>query len=109
MRLLNGETLKVNPNNLPGKAVDYGRYLVISLGTGTSKKEMKYTANMAAKWGVLGWLYCEGNSPLVDSFTQASGDMVDIHLSVLFQTVHSQHNYLRIQVCLNQVTFAVKV
>lgn len=99
MRLLNGETFKVKPDCLPPKAVDYGRYLVISLGTGTSKKEMKYTAKMAAKWGIFGWLYCEGSCPLVDSFTQASGDMVDIHMSVLFQTVQSQHNYLRIQVC----------
>ncbi|XXG86599.1 hypothetical protein AAC387_Pa11g1461 [Persea americana] len=97
IRLLNGETFKVKPDYLPPKAVDYGRYLVISLGTGTSKKEMKYSAKMAAKWGIFSWLYCEGSCPLVDSFSQASGDMVDIHMSVLFQTVQSQHNYLRIQ------------
>lgn len=99
MRVLNGETFKVKPDSLPPKVVDDGRYLVISLGTGTSKKYMKYTAKMAAKWGIFGWLYCEGSCPLVDSFTQASGEMVDIHMSVLFQTVQSQHNYLRIQVC----------
>ena len=78
--------------------MDYGRFLVISIGTGSPKSEQKYNAKMAAKWGVLGWLLHGGSTPLVDVFTQASADMVDFHISVVFQALHSEDNYLRIQV-----------
>ncbi|XP_010059970.2 patatin-like protein 2 [Eucalyptus grandis] len=78
------------------KPMDYRRFLVISLGTGTSKVEGKYTAHEAAKWGVLGWL-TSGGSPLIDVFSQASADMVDFHLSAVFQALNLQDNYLRIQ------------
>ncbi|KAI8549876.1 hypothetical protein RHMOL_Rhmol06G0059100 [Rhododendron molle] len=79
------------------KQLDYARLLVISLGTGAHKEEEKYDANGAAKWGLLGWLTNSGSTPLVDVFTQASADMVDYHLSVIFQALHSEKNYLRIQ------------
>ena len=78
--------------------MDYGRFLVISIGTGSPKSEQKYNAKMAAKWGVLGWLLHGGSTPLVDVFMQASADMVDFHISVVFQALHSEDNYLRIQV-----------
>ncbi|XP_077239991.1 patatin-like protein 2 isoform X2 [Tasmannia lanceolata] len=91
------EILMKNQDFLDIKATDYGKLLVISLGTGSAKQEEKYSANMAAKWGVLGWLYNSGATPLIDSFSQASADMVDIHNSVLFQALHSECNYLRIQ------------
>ncbi|KAF8023117.1 hypothetical protein BT93_F0574 [Corymbia citriodora subsp. variegata] len=80
----------------PIKPMDYRRFLVISLGTGTRKPEGKYTAPEAAKWGVLGWLTC-GGSPLIDVFCHASADMVDYHLSAMFQALHLHDNYLRIQ------------
>ncbi|PKI57165.1 hypothetical protein CRG98_022455 [Punica granatum] len=76
--------------------LDYAQFLVLSLGTGSSKAEKKYSAEKAAKWGVLGWLTTGGSTPLVDVFTQASADMVDIHVSTVFQALHS-NNYLRIQ------------
>ena len=78
--------------------LNYDRFLVISIGTGSSKTEQKYDAKMAAKWGTLGWSLRGGSSPLVDVFSQASADMVDFHISVIFQALHSEHNYLRIQV-----------
>lgn len=78
-----------------------GRFLVISLGTGSQKQENVYNANDAANWGVLGWLNHSGSSPLVDVFTQASGDMVDLLLPSALQALHSQENYLRIQVLTN--------
>ena len=93
------EIFKQNPNFFPIKPTDYGRFLVISLGTGAAKVEEKYSATSAAKWGVLGWLVNGGSSPLIDSFTHSSGDMVDFHLSVTFQALNSEQNYLRIQVC----------
>ncbi|KAK6939565.1 Patatin-like phospholipase domain [Dillenia turbinata] len=86
-----------NPDFFPIKPMDYGRFLVISIGTGSSKIEKKYDAKRASKWGVLGWLLAGGNTPLVDVFMQGSADMVDIHISVVFQALHSQKNYLRIQ------------
>ncbi|KAL6982875.1 Proteolipid protein 2 [Sarracenia purpurea var. burkii] len=79
------------------KKMNYGRLLVISLGTGTTKSEEKYDADDAAKWGLLGWLTNDGSTPLIDVFSQASSDMVDFHLNVVFQALHSENNYLRIQ------------
>jgi hypothetical protein len=43
------------PTSFPVKPVDYGRFLVLSLGTGLAKQE-KYKAPEAAKWGLLNWL-----------------------------------------------------
>ncbi|XP_022768808.1 patatin-like protein 2 isoform X2 [Durio zibethinus] len=87
--------IRGNPD-FPPKPMDYGRFLVISLGTGSQKAEEKYSAKEAAKWGLLGWLTSGGSTPLVDVFMQASGDMVDLHLSVVFEALHS-NKYLRIQ------------
>ncbi|XP_038974245.1 patatin-like protein 2 [Phoenix dactylifera] len=91
------EIFKGNQDFFPIKPTDYGRFLVISIGTGTQKNEEKFDAKEAGKWGILGWLLSGGSNPLIDAFTQASGDMVDIHLSVVFQALHSQSRYLRIQ------------
>ncbi|XP_021767644.1 patatin-like protein 2 [Chenopodium quinoa] len=86
-----------SPDFFPIKPSDYHRYLVLSLGTGTTKCEEKYDAETAANWGVLGWLTCGGSSPLIDVFMQASADMVDFHLSTVFKALHSDKNYIRIQ------------
>ncbi|KAJ0085778.1 hypothetical protein Patl1_09002 [Pistacia atlantica] len=97
--LIDGGVAQITPGSpdfLPIKPMDYERFLVISLGTGSAKKG-KYSAEEAAKWGVLGWLTSGGSTPLVDVFTQASADMVDLHISVVFQALHSEKNYLRIQ------------
>ncbi|XP_072980029.1 patatin-like protein 2 [Typha angustifolia] len=91
------EILKHNPDFLRIGPTDYGQFLVISLGTGSAKQAGQYSAQEAAKWGVLGWLYNNGMTPLVDIFSQATADMVDIHASVLFQALHCEKNYLRIQ------------
>ncbi|KAG5542177.1 hypothetical protein RHGRI_021892 [Rhododendron griersonianum] len=93
----NNPILKRNPDYSAIEKMDYGRLLVISLGTGTAKIEEKYVANDAAKWGLLGWLTSDGSSPLIDVFSHASADMVDLHLSVIFQALHSEKKYLRIQ------------
>ncbi|CAM8899918.1 unnamed protein product [Rhodiola kirilowii] len=77
--------------------IDYKHFLVISIGTGMAKNEYKYTSKMAAKWGVLGWLYNGGSTPLVDIFSQASADMTDYLSLVVFQALESTKNYLRIQ------------
>ncbi|XXG61029.1 hypothetical protein AAC387_Pa04g2788 [Persea americana] len=91
------EVFRGNPDFFPIKPMDYGRFLVISLGTGSPMKDEKYNASHASKWGILSWLLSDGSNPLVDVFSQSSNEMVDIHISVLFQALHSESNYLRIQ------------
>ena len=87
-----------SPDFLPIKPTDYGRFLVISLGTGSPKTEEKYDALKSGRWGLLGWLTAEGSTPLIDVFMQSSSDMVDFHISTVFQALHSEDKYLRIQV-----------
>ena len=92
------EVIKENPDFYAIKPMDYRRFLVISLGTGAPKSEMKYTAEQAAEWGMLDWLTNGGSTPIIDVFSRASSDMVDLHLSVIFQALRCEQNYLRIQV-----------
>uniref|UniRef100_A0A164UAR2 Patatin n=1 Tax=Daucus carota subsp. sativus TaxID=79200 RepID=A0A164UAR2_DAUCS len=73
------------------------RMLVISLGTGAAKYEAKYDARKASRWGILNWIFDNGNTPILDSYGAASQDMVDIHVSSLFQALQAEQNYLRIQ------------
>ncbi|KAI3686761.1 hypothetical protein L1987_80448 [Smallanthus sonchifolius] len=95
--LIDGGVAANNPPEFfPVNPMDCGRFLMISIGTG-APKETKVDAKMASKWGLFGWLLHNGSNPIIDVFTQASGDMVDGHISVFFQAVHSQQNYLRIQ------------
>ncbi|CAA3030292.1 patatin 2 [Olea europaea subsp. europaea] len=103
------QILDGNPDFFPIKPMDYGRFLVISVGTGSSKAQKKYSAQKAAKWGIFEWLRNGGSSPIVDVFTQASADMVDLHISVVFQAFHSQENYLRIQDTLTGTAASVDV
>ncbi|KAM0952534.1 putative galactolipase [Dioscorea sansibarensis] len=91
------EVIKGHPDYLPHKPFDYCKYLLISIGTGSTKVEQKYTAKNASKWGILGWLFSSGSTPLIDAFHQSSADMVDIHISAFFQALRSEGNYLRIQ------------
>ncbi|KAK7310493.1 hypothetical protein RJT34_08046 [Clitoria ternatea] len=91
------QIIKENSDFFPMKPLEYGRLLIISIGTGTAKNEEKFNAEMAAKWGLLDWLTHSGATPLIDVFTQSSADMVDFHLATVTQALHSEDNYLRIQ------------
>ncbi|XP_071742667.1 patatin-like protein 2 [Rutidosis leptorrhynchoides] len=91
------EITRGSPNFFPIKPTEYGRFLVLSLGTGTAELQEKYDATKSSSWGVLGWLAGGGSTPLVDVFSQASVDMADYHISTVFQALHSEENYLRIQ------------
>ncbi|KAB1214662.1 Patatin-like protein 2 [Morella rubra] len=80
------------------KPMEYSkRTLVLSLGTGVAKHDAKYSATRASKWGLLGWLYDKGANPLFDVYVDASSDMVDFHVSTLFQALDRKNSYLRIQ------------
>ncbi|XP_047311593.1 patatin-like protein 2 [Impatiens glandulifera] len=78
--------------------VGISRMLVLSLGTGEAKMEQRFSADQVSNWGIFSWIInMKGSSPIIDCFSAASSDMVDIHVSTLFQAVHAQDNYLRIQ------------
>ncbi|XP_059282529.1 patatin-like protein 3 isoform X2 [Lycium ferocissimum] len=79
------------------ETMDNKKMLVLSLGTGIGKHHGKYNAVSASKWGSLGWIYNNGDTPIIDVFSDASADMVDIHVSTMFQTLRNEKNYLRIQ------------
>uniref|UniRef100_A0A0A0LQ24 Patatin n=2 Tax=Cucumis sativus TaxID=3659 RepID=A0A0A0LQ24_CUCSA len=92
--------LKMSPKKL----------LVLSLGTGSFKKIGKYDAEDTAKWGILSWVHKNKTTPIIDIFSDANADMVDIHLATMFQYDHDLHkndgnkkdnhrkkDYLRIQ------------
>jgi len=84
--------------SLKVKPLQYKKFLVISLGTGSQQHEMRYSADKASTWGLVGWLSSSGGTPLIDVFSHASSDMVDFHISSVFQARHAEQNYLRIQV-----------
>ncbi|KAF6135220.1 hypothetical protein GIB67_035291 [Kingdonia uniflora] len=91
------EIMMKNPDFYPIRPMECSKFLVLSLGTGTAKLEAKFDALLASNWGLVGWLYHKGASPLMDSFFQASSDVVDIHTHILFQSLKCEKNYLRIQ------------
>ncbi|CAL4983249.1 unnamed protein product [Urochloa decumbens] len=98
MTMLTKEVLRCNPDfNMEKHSADYRHYLIISLGTGSSKQAEKYNAHQCAKWGLIQWLYHGGFTPIIDIFSHASSDMVDIHVAVLFEALQCEKNYLRIQ------------
>ena len=65
-----------NQDFFPIKPADYGKFMVLSLGTGSTKVEEKFDVMQCSKWGILGWLYNKGTTPIIDSFSQAN---VDLH------------------------------
>ncbi|KAL4307966.1 hypothetical protein AHAS_Ahas06G0272500 [Arachis hypogaea] len=97
MNQITKQIIDENTDFLAIKPTDYGRFLIISIGTGAAKNDGKFNAKKAAKWGLLDWLTYSGTSPLINIFSQSSGDMVDFHLAALTQALHFKENYLRIQ------------
>ncbi|XP_019156573.1 PREDICTED: patatin-like protein 2 [Ipomoea nil] len=83
----------------PMNPIDSPSFRVISIGTGAAKNEQKYDSKQAAKWGILSWLVHKTSTPLIEVFMQSSADMVDLHNSVVFQTLEysCENRYLRIQ------------
>ncbi|KVH92576.1 Acyl transferase/acyl hydrolase/lysophospholipase [Cynara cardunculus var. scolymus] len=102
--LIDGGVAANNPEVLNGKYkftgsrnIDGRRMLVLSLGTGMQKSSEKYTAQIAARWGLLSWIFDNGSAPIIHIYSDASSDMVDIHVSTLFRAFNAERNYLRIQ------------
>uniref|UniRef100_A0A8R7VHI0 Patatin n=1 Tax=Triticum urartu TaxID=4572 RepID=A0A8R7VHI0_TRIUA len=97
MTHISKQILLGNLDFFPNKPAGYGKFMILSLGTGTAKIVEKFDAIECGKWALLGWLYKRGATPIIDSFSEASADLVDIQASVLFQTLHCNKCYLRIQ------------
>lgn len=87
-------------NEYPSKIdpFSFTNLLVLLLGTGSPKNREKYNAEDAAKWGMLTWLKNGDSNPIIDVFSEASVDMVDIYLQKIFKFRGCAENYLRIQV-----------
>ncbi|XP_052149624.1 patatin-like protein 1 [Oryza glaberrima] len=81
----------------PVKPSDCGKFLVLSVGTGSTSDQGMYTARQCSRWGIVRWLRNKGMAPIIDIFMAASSDLVDIHAAVMFQSLHSDGDYLRIQ------------
>ncbi|CAK9251084.1 unnamed protein product [Sphagnum jensenii] len=89
--MIDGGIAVNNPN--------FSNFLVLSLGTGQHRT--RYLAKDAVKWGVINWLRHYRDVPLFSCLENASADMVDYNLSMMFNAHKSDHksdhNYLRIQ------------
>jgi len=85
--------------------VDFTKYHVISIGTGSFKEEETemYSAKECGKWSARQWgfKFRHGRSPIVDVFTQASNFLVDYNVAMLFHSHGCEKNYLRIQLMVN--------
>ncbi|CAL9228231.1 unnamed protein product [Arabidopsis halleri] len=90
------QIVKNNPDMGTLKPLGFDKFLVISIGTGSAKKEEKYSAKKAAKWGIISWLYEDGSTPILDITMESSRDLVHYHSSVLFKALESEDKYLRI-------------
>ncbi|EOY10973.1 Phospholipase A 2A, IIA,PLA2A [Theobroma cacao] len=87
--------------SLDGKAqcldnMDCSKLLVLSLGTGSSKRNKKLEI-VNENWGPLLWLWGDNGIPFLDVLMNAIDAMVDIYLSAFFQGTSFKDNYLRIQ------------
>lgn len=105
VREVTKEVMNRREDFFPIQPLDCAKLLVISLGTGSVKHEDIYTAEMASEWGLMSWLFSRNSIPIIDIYNQASTDMVDYFLSLIFQTQTSQQNYLRIQVNIFKLKF----
>ncbi|XP_010437269.1 PREDICTED: patatin-like protein 1 isoform X2 [Camelina sativa] len=96
MTAVSKQIVKNNPDMGDIKPLGYDQFLVISIGTGSTKREEKYSAKKAAKWGIISWLYDNGSTPILDITMESSRDMIHYHSSVVFKALQSEDKYLRI-------------
>ncbi|KAL1188903.1 Patatin-like protein 3 [Cardamine amara subsp. amara] len=90
------QIMKKNPEMGDISSLDFTRFLVISIGTGSIRNQEKYDAKMASKWGLMCWIIENGSTPILECYNEAIHDMVDYQSSVVFQALRSEKNYLRI-------------
>ncbi|CAG7886121.1 unnamed protein product [Brassica rapa] len=81
MTAVTKQILKNNPDMGKLKPLGYDKFLVISIGTGSSKNEEKYSAKKAAKWGIISWLYNDGSTPILDMVSDSGHRSSIMHSS----------------------------
>ncbi|KAI9184914.1 hypothetical protein LWI28_002441 [Acer negundo] len=87
-----------NENSPSLKNIDYSKFLVLSLGTGSSKRDSQVEVGNAKYWGFFQWFWgLNSRQLLLDVLLTAMDDMVDIYMSIFFKGSALQDNYLRIQ------------
>jgi patatin-like phospholipase/acyl hydrolase len=107
------ELLCENPDfpRLTNNVVDFTKYVVISVGTGSFKEDMMevYTAKECARWNARQWAFdlWRARSPIADVFTHASNFQVDFNVAMLFHSHGCERNYLRIQAMVVRATCSV--
>ncbi|KAH7543290.1 hypothetical protein FEM48_Zijuj02G0168700 [Ziziphus jujuba var. spinosa] len=97
-----------NPSFL--KSTEHSKFLILAVGTGSSNLSNKLEVGDPNEWGLVKWFIGpEETTPLMDVFSTAMNDMVDIYISVfygtmvdiyisvLYGTSGSKENHLRIQ------------
>ncbi|TXG66019.1 hypothetical protein EZV62_007294 [Acer yangbiense] len=87
-----------NENSPSWKNIDYSKFLVLSLGTGSSKRDSQIEVGNGKYWGFFQWFWgLNSRQLLLDVLLTAMDDMVDIYMSIFFKGSALQDNYLRIQ------------
>jgi len=81
------------------KKIDCSKILLLSLGTGAENGKDKLEVGDPSNWGMLNWLWQNGNSrPLLDILMTSANYMVGMYVSSIFQSCGVKENYIRIQV-----------
>lgn len=91
------------------KNIDSSKLLVLSLGTGSARRDEKLQVADHNSWGIFQWFIGpdpDYTTPLLDALTTATKDTVDMYMSAFFNASGYSDNYLRIQVCINIFFFA---
>ncbi|XP_068338664.1 patatin-like protein 2 [Pyrus communis] len=96
------ESAKEKSDNKSGAErlhIDSSKLLVLSLGTGSAKKDAMLEVGEPSTWGIWKWFLHPKRSsiPLIDVLTTPSVNMVEVYLSAFFNVSGSDDNYLRIQ------------
>ncbi|KAI0495275.1 hypothetical protein KFK09_025425 [Dendrobium nobile] len=98
MSMVSKNIFQQRENYFETEPAEYKNFRVLSLGTGLAKQHKYHSAKEVAKWGMLRWLCnCFVDMPIINIYSEASTDMVDIMLSVLFKSLEKEGKYLRIQ------------
>ncbi|XP_024539304.1 patatin-like protein 2 [Selaginella moellendorffii] len=69
--------------------------LVLSLGCGTLP--FSYEAQEISKWGALGWVLHKDGAPIINMLLDASSDMMDNNIALMFKTGFCDKNLIRVQ------------
>lgn len=79
--------------------IDPSKFLILSVGTGSSQMNNKLEVQDPTEWGLVKWFIGPAETtPLMDVFTSAMNDMVEFYMSVFYGNSGFKENYLRIQV-----------